>query len=64
MPEEGEVLAIERGPMYRVLGVAAADAPGVFLLHGYEIWPEPLLIRVRPYWWCDGIATPAQPEAP
>ncbi len=64
VPTLGDLLAIERGPMYRVLDATPADPPGAYLLNGYEIWADPPVERVRGYLWRDGTATPVAMDVP
>lgn len=57
-PVVGDLLALARGPMYRVLDVTATDEPGVYQLDGYEIHstehgPE---LRPRKLRWPDNTS--------
>lgn len=63
LPGLGDLLLIDGGPAYRVLGATATATPGVYRLDGYEIHESSggLVVRVWPYWWCGGKVTRADP---
>lgn len=61
VPGVGDLLTVEGGPAYRVLGAVATATPGSYRLDGYEIHERSggPVVRVRPYLWRDGWVAPA-----
>ncbi len=65
-PRLGDLLEIDGGSLYRVLGAVGTTTPGAYLLDGYEIHegPDGPDVRVRPYGWRNGAAVPAEDAGP